>query len=133
MRLGLTQKEAICLTLLETIASTPQTNAGLQRELQDTLPLAGVLSEREITLALVNTVLTELEQAGRVVCFDPRDLGERRQLPAVAKQQWTITADGAAELEQLRERARARQLTQTGVQPSPNVSRCSQTKNPNAV
>lgn len=106
MRLGLTQKEAICLTLLETIASTPQTTASLQRELQDTLPFAGVLSECEITLALVNTVLTELEQAGRVVCFGPRDLRERRQLRAIAKQRWTITADGAAELEQLRERAR---------------------------
>lgn len=103
---GLTQKEAIRLTLLETIASTPRSTASLQRELQDTLPLAGVLSEREITLALVNTALTELEQAGRVVGFGPRDLGEPRHLRAIAEQQWTVTAEGAAELEQLRERAR---------------------------
>ncbi len=106
MGLGLTQKAAIRLTLLGTIASTPRSTASLQRELQDTLPLAGVLSEREINLALVDSVLAELERAGRVVCFGPRNLGKRRQLKAIAEQQWTITADGAAELEQLRERAR---------------------------
>lgn len=95
---GLSETEAVRLTVLDAIA------AGTSITSFRKLPLAGRRSEPQVDRVLVNVVLTELEQAGLVVCFGARDdVGEHLR---PGEQTWVMTAAGAAELDRLRERAR---------------------------